>query len=318
MSCKSLLLAVVSQLLLSTGVRSQCTSGDVCLVGGSGLHEGRVEVCVNGLWGTVCDDSWSSNDAIVVCRQLGYTTSGAAALSQASFGAGSGYIFMDEVICSGRESQLATCPHTSNHDCSHQEDASVRCSSTRQPHTTGVCSRTIACPAYRTVRRTISTLTYTACGFLWLSRCSRRTYRIITVVESYTVDRTVPVCCSGYYADGTSCVPWCNEGCVNGRCTAPNTCTCYPGWAGLLCDAEQCPGREGSVRLAGGTLSGRVELCVGGAWGTVCDDLWDDFDASVACYQLGFSRDSKLLHCCFKTEIIVSIRHVHKHELVSI
>ena len=35
---------------------------------------------------------------------------------------------------------------------------------------------------------------------------------------------------------------------------------------------------------------GRVELCVGGSYGTVCDDNWDDEDTSVACSQLGFSR----------------------------
>ena len=47
-----------------------CNNSDVRLVNGFTDYEGRVEVCLNGIWGTVCDDFWSTNDAIVVCNQL--------------------------------------------------------------------------------------------------------------------------------------------------------------------------------------------------------------------------------------------------------
>lgn len=53
-----------------------CVQGGIRLVGGSTAREGRVEVCNNNAWGTVCDDQFGTNDARVACRQLGFSDTG--------------------------------------------------------------------------------------------------------------------------------------------------------------------------------------------------------------------------------------------------
>ena len=47
-----------------------CTNGDIRLVNGTNHSEGRVEICLNNGWGTICDSSWTEADASVVCNQL--------------------------------------------------------------------------------------------------------------------------------------------------------------------------------------------------------------------------------------------------------
>ena len=53
-----------------------CSDGAVRITGGRNPRMGRVEVCINRTWGTVCDESWEDADAAVVCRQNGYSPHG--------------------------------------------------------------------------------------------------------------------------------------------------------------------------------------------------------------------------------------------------
>ena len=102
-----------------------CTTGDIRLRGGTSIL-GRVEICNNNLWGTVCDDFWGTQDAQVACRQLGLT--GGRAIFT-GFTDGTGQIWLDNVNCAGTETRLIACPANALgvHNCVHSEDAGVDC-----------------------------------------------------------------------------------------------------------------------------------------------------------------------------------------------
>ena len=134
------------QLFYFTHKITECPPGDVRLVGGSVVDEGRVELCLNNAWGTICDDGFDERDANVVCRQLGYPDQGrygyfhsimchlcikflhadATPRLAAYFGQGTGSILRQYLLCSGTESRLVDCSNTGS-SCSHAEDAGVTC-----------------------------------------------------------------------------------------------------------------------------------------------------------------------------------------------
>ena len=51
-----------------------CINGDLRLVNGPTIQAGRLEICWNETWGTVCDNGWLQQDAVIACRQLGLNT----------------------------------------------------------------------------------------------------------------------------------------------------------------------------------------------------------------------------------------------------
>ena len=146
-------------LIPPTHLTATCQQGAVRLTGSNVSSEGRVEICFNNQWGTVCDDDWDTMDATVVCKQLNYTNNGkhytrtlwmiapplnpipvsallvslitltAIASNGEPSNRGTGPIHLDQVQCSGTELTLQECAHDGIgvHDCSHSEDAGVIC-----------------------------------------------------------------------------------------------------------------------------------------------------------------------------------------------
>ncbi|KAJ8042665.1 Macrophage scavenger receptor types I and II [Holothuria leucospilota] len=103
---------------------------DLRLVNGVSNSSGRIELLINGQWGTVCEDRWNVTDTNVVCRQLGYLAA-VVTYSYAFFGEGSGVIWSTNSQCNGSESSLSECKVQIIEalDCNHSQDVGVLCGS---------------------------------------------------------------------------------------------------------------------------------------------------------------------------------------------
>lgn len=103
----------------------EAEDGDVRLVGGNETA-GRVEIYVDGVWGTVCDDEWDLTDAHVVCRQLDFPGA-VAAPRYSAFGPGVDPTLLYDLGCRGNEANLLECRYASFKDCTHHKHAGVVC-----------------------------------------------------------------------------------------------------------------------------------------------------------------------------------------------
>ncbi len=117
--------------IVNISVGGGCNYGDIRLAhfysGSFGRSEGRVEVCYNNEWGTVCSDYWDDSDATVACRQLGYDGY-IEHWKYAAFGYGKGNVWLRYLQCSGQESSLFSCSNSLGYQsCNHYKDVTVRC-----------------------------------------------------------------------------------------------------------------------------------------------------------------------------------------------
>ena len=256
---------------------ADCTEGDVRLEGSSNPLEGRVEVCYDGVWGTVCSNYWGTSDAAVVCRQLGFSSTGkrkklfdssyitywlllgAIPRVNAAFGQGIGPILFGLVHCNGFEQRLLDCTHLglNDHSCGHHQDAGVVCE-TGTAHSLSVVDYEIL--------------------LIYRFTCQARYFVNITLYPSLSCIQ-LPLLWP--YTFPFPSVEY------------SNICyLCLLIRHGQLCTSG-CT--EGEVRLRGSSnnTEGRVEICLHREWGTVCNQLWDVTDARVVCRQLGMSALGK-------------------------
>ena len=59
-----------------SSVPSNCSDGDIRLVGGRNKSEGNVQMCYNKAWSSLCSHNWETTAANIVCRELGYQAYG--------------------------------------------------------------------------------------------------------------------------------------------------------------------------------------------------------------------------------------------------
>ncbi|XP_052281888.1 deleted in malignant brain tumors 1 protein-like isoform X1 [Dreissena polymorpha] len=262
----------------STGVKVKLVNNQMA------NYFGRVEIEYDGQSGTVCDNHWSTYDARVICRQLGFPDG--EAYMKAYFGAGDGSIYLSGLMCDSLESSLLECPNTGwtvrDVMCAgHENDAGVRC--------------------------TRNVLTEQADNYGAVKVWKKGSFYHVCADDFDDADATVvcrtmgypygkSLCCDAF-GHQTTAILYSKSTCTGNEVNY-NNCVKVEGaglclsnqYASVVCSKEQpLPGIDvGIEEYTNSTGSGPVVVSVMGQNGYMCAENFDDRDAMVICRQLGY------------------------------
>eukprot|EP00731_Ephydatia_muelleri_P030938 Em0022g452a len=285
---------------------SPCPNGAVRLIGGRLPSEGRVEVCLGGVWGTVCHDerSWSLHSAEVVCGQLGYGHPGAQLVSPGAFGAGDGPIHFSHLLCTGTEPSLIQCREQPLFStlCTHQRDAGVICKANTTLCQNGSVRLTSGTSHMGRLEVCLGGTFGSVCDENWNTTGASVVCRQLGLSSQGAMSLG-----PSFFRGGVGLIQLKDVVCRGNETSimecrhqqpglTDSACSAHTRDVSVLCTANNSMCSHGDVRLVGGgsDLQGRLEFCAGGEWTTICSNGWDEREASVVCRQLGHSGDGAL------------------------
>ncbi|NXM29104.1 C163A protein, partial [Oxyruncus cristatus] len=259
-----------------------CTEAvELRLAAGGSPCAGRVEVKLQGRWGSVGDDTWDMEDAEVVCQQLGCGSAAGSYDALDRFGIGAGPINLALVDCDGDEATLWDCEIRGwgPYNITHEFDTAVICQGfSRLVGGDGACAGRLE------VRQRQA----------WVGVCAEHVdMKVAQVVcRELGCGAALAIPGSGRFGAGTGPL-W--DGGFNCSGTEPLLSAC----ARRVPHSQGCAGHATIVcspytgfRLGNSSsgCAGRVEAAVRGTWGSVCATDWDLPDADVLCRHLGCGR----------------------------